>query len=308
LKGAGINARIISAKPLPFPISHLIPTSCISYVSSIKKVLSSVALDSLDARQQDHQVPSIPLIIHIHGGGFVSGSSAMHENYLREWAIATGVPIISIDYQLAPAYKYPTQLLECFYAYKWIVSSSRLGMNASRVAVVGDSAGGNLAAALSLKCAQESVRKPDGLILHYPCLDLTSTIYPSRLLFLNDPIVPCAAAKICRESYIGVKFDENEEELKDPFISPLYASDAMLATLPVETVVTAAQFDPLSDEAIMFADRLMRVNPKASFKIYKGLPHGFLSVARYIPEVKTTINDSSSWLKDMLFRKQEHSL
>jgi acetyl esterase/lipase len=104
-----VTARIISSQLLPFSIEHLVPTAATSYVSSLTKVLSSNTFSKLFAPSANVQLalpapeqdtlPSLPVILHFHGGGFVSGSSAMHENYLREWAISTGMIVISVDYR-----------------------------------------------------------------------------------------------------------------------------------------------------------------------------------------------------------------
>lgn len=110
------------------------------------------------------------LIIHIHGGGFVSMSSNSHQNYTRIWANDTKIPIVSIDYRLSPQYQFPAALNDCWQVYHWLVENaeSHLGITPKKIVVVGDSAGGNLAAALTVMAIKRNYRIPDGVILAYP--------------------------------------------------------------------------------------------------------------------------------------------
>jgi acetyl esterase/lipase len=119
----------------------------------------TVAIRHLSARQRglgSHHPVSPGLVIHFHGGGFVSGSSATHEVYLRSWCIHLDCPIVSVDYRLAPEHAYPTAIDECFFAYCWCLANcEKLGSSAQNVVICGDSAGGNLAAAVTLRCLME---------------------------------------------------------------------------------------------------------------------------------------------------------
>jgi len=100
-------------------------------------------------------------------------------------------PVLSVDYSLAPQYPYPHALNECFYAYAWALANpSKLGWSGERICVTGDSAGGNLATAVALKCIQESLRRPDGIVLFYPVLSVEIAVSPSRFLSLMDPLLP----------------------------------------------------------------------------------------------------------------------
>ena len=114
------------------------------------------------------------LIIHIHGGGFVAMSSSSHQNYTRIWANELGIPIFSIDYRLAPKWKFPCALVDCWQVYQWLIERGcqELGLNGGappkKVILVGDSAGGNLVAALTCLAIQRNYRIPDGIQLIYP--------------------------------------------------------------------------------------------------------------------------------------------
>jgi hormone-sensitive lipase len=159
------------------------------------------------------------LIIHIHGGGFVAMSSSSHENYLRKWTKALDVPIISIDYGLAPENPYPKPLDDVWQAYNWIIKHApeELGIELDKIILVGDSAGGNLALGLTYLLILLNKRVPDGLILAYPGCRADLEYYsPSYLLTLQDKVLPYHLLKFCMNSYIG-DYIGNE----DPFLSPI---------------------------------------------------------------------------------------
>jgi len=193
------------------------------------------------------------LVVHFHGGGFVSQSSNSHAVYLREWAayIPDSV-IISIDYKLAPEHQYPIALNECLHSYLWAIHNShQLGTRAERVVLAGDSAGGNFALSVSLKAAALSARRPDGVVLAYPALLVTLAWSPSRILSFFDPLLNAAVLHLCLRSYVPEGADANA----DPFISPMVAGEEMLRGLPPVSVVTGS-LDPLLDDSVMFAHRM----------------------------------------------------
>ncbi|KAI2653008.1 Hormone-sensitive lipase [Labeo rohita] len=144
-----------------------------------------------------HTAPLSPcLLIHFHGGGFVAQTSKSHENYLKSWSKDMNVPILSVDYSLAPEAPFPRALEECFYAYCWALKNCHLlGSTAERVCLVGDSAGGNLCITVSMRAMSHGVRVPDGIVAAYPATLLTTDASPSRLLTLIDPLLPLSPAQ-----------------------------------------------------------------------------------------------------------------
>lgn len=142
------------------------------------------------------------LIFHLHGGGFVSQSSKSHLVYLTEWADQLNVPILSIDYSLAPESPYPCALNEIFYAYCWAMNNCELlGTTCERVIFAGDSAGANLCLALLLKCIDMNIRKPDGVFIAYCPVLVAFDPSPSRLLCLMDPLLPFGFLMRCLKAY-----------------------------------------------------------------------------------------------------------
>ncbi|XP_072464024.1 hormone-sensitive lipase isoform X3 [Notamacropus eugenii] len=160
---------------------------------------------SLELRPRSHHAPrSKSLVIHIHGGGFVAQTSKSHEPYLKSWAQELGVPILSIDYSLAPEAPFPRALEECFFAYCWALKNCRLlGSTGERVCLAGDSAGGNLCFTVSLRAAAYGVRIPDGIMAAYPATMLQASASPSRLMSLMDPLLPLSVLSKCLSAYAG---------------------------------------------------------------------------------------------------------
>nr|CAD7441136.1 unnamed protein product [Timema bartmani] len=146
--------------------------------------------------------PSPVLIIHCHGGGFVAQSSRSHEVYLREWASHLKVPILSVDYSLAPQAPFPRALEEVLYAYCWAINNCHiLGSTAEKILLVGDSAGANLNVGVTMKCIELGLRIPDGLFLAYIPVLVSFVPSPSRLLCFMDPLLPFGFMMRCLKAY-----------------------------------------------------------------------------------------------------------
>ncbi|KAM6909862.1 hormone-sensitive lipase isoform 2-T2 [Xenentodon cancila] len=160
---------------------------------------------SLSLGLKTKRLPSSPcLLIHFHGGGFVAQTSKSHEPYLKSWSQELGVPILSVDYSLAPEAPFPRALEECFYAYCWALRNHHLlGWTGEKVCLAGDSAGGNLCVTTSMRAAAFGVRMPDGIVAAYPATLLTAYASPSRLLTLMDPLLPLSVLSRCLSAYAG---------------------------------------------------------------------------------------------------------
>uniref|UniRef100_A0A3B3IK45 Hormone-sensitive lipase n=1 Tax=Oryzias latipes TaxID=8090 RepID=A0A3B3IK45_ORYLA len=158
---------------------------------------------SLSLGLKTKRLPSSPfLLIHFHGGGFVAQTSKSHEPYLKSWSQDLGVPILSVDYSLAPEAPFPRALEECFYAYCWALRNHHLlGWTGEKVCLAGDSAGGNLCVTTCMRAAAFGVRMPDGVVAAYPATLLTAYASPSRLLTLMDPLLPLSVLSRCLSAY-----------------------------------------------------------------------------------------------------------
>lgn len=213
------------------------------------------------------------VVIDIHGGGFIATTSRCHQTYLRKWAKDAKVPILAIDYKLAPAVKYPYILDEIWQAYFWIITQAEkeFGLKLKTVLVAGDSAGGNLALALTLRALRSKFRVPDGLLLGYPALNLSINAFtPSLLTSMDDFILTYSFLSVCISSYIP----PNADPAQDPYLSPCLISDEDLKGFPAIRIM-AAGMDPLRDESYKLMYRLIKLKKDARMIEYRMLPHGF---------------------------------
>jgi acetyl esterase/lipase len=209
------------------------------------------------------------VVLHLHGGGFVSQSPETHQVYLRQWCERAGVPVLSVDYSLADGAPFPNALLECYMVYRWLRAGG-LGAVPRRVIVAGDSAGGNLSAALAMLCIRDGVSVPERLALFYPALHLCEAPSPSRLLACNDPVIPRVFMEACLTAYTqrlapaqrdasgacvcvrarAFVCRRRNARRGAVFVSPLLASRDMLRRLPPVTVcVRACALSPLMHAA-----------------------------------------------------------
>ncbi|CAF4875604.1 unnamed protein product [Pieris macdunnoughi] len=153
------------------------------------------------------------VIFHCHGGGFVAQSSKSHESYLRDWAAKLNVPILSVDYSLAPQAPFPRASEEVFYAYCWLLNHLReVGTTGKRIVFAGDSAGANLLAGCILRILESDIRVPEGLFMAYAPLLVSFIPSPSRLLCLMDPLLPFGFMMRCLKAYASPNSKSKEEK------------------------------------------------------------------------------------------------
>lgn len=152
------------------------------------------------------------LILHAHGGGFIAHSSKSHEIYLKPWCKELKVPIVSIDYSLAPEYPFPRASEECFYVYAWcLLNKHLLGWTGERIICVGDSAGGVLVTNVVQRAINNNIRVPDALVPIYTPFLLTFSLSPSRLMSVMDPLLNMGILWRCLAAYCGIDFKAETE-------------------------------------------------------------------------------------------------
>lgn len=227
------------------------------------------------------------IILHFHGGGFISGTPHSHEIYLRRWAKETNSIVISVNYSKAPEAKYPIALNECYRVYKYIIKNNQQGIIPKKIILAGDSAGGNLALGVCIKAIENKLRIPDGLLLFYPVLDNFKHITASRFLFSYDILLSYNILLTTIDSYLP----NNSDPKNDPLISPVNASDDILKKLPDNIFIINSGFDPLLDDSTIFIKKLRNINKNVRNWIYN-LPHGFLNFGFLIPSVELVIQKS----------------
>jgi len=233
-------------------------------------------------------------LIYFHGGGWVIGNIETHDASCRQLTVGAGCVTISVDYRLAPEHKFPAGPEDCYAATKWVADNAHsLNVGQNRLAVGGDSAGGNLAAAVALMARDRGGPKLAFQLLIYPatnCADDT----PSQLEFAQvspDYILSRADMEWFWGHYLGPNDKSN------PIACPALASK--LANLPPAFVLTA-EVDPLRDEGEAYAEALRRAGVTVKLKRYNGVCHGFFSMASMIDKGRQAVADSCAELRSAI--------
>uniref|UniRef100_A0A2M4BDB0 Putative hormone-sensitive lipase hsl n=1 Tax=Anopheles marajoara TaxID=58244 RepID=A0A2M4BDB0_9DIPT len=199
---------------IPIPKSHGGAAPIKARLISAVKRKGMIGERSNSQRSTIHPA-SRGMVFHCHGGGFVAQSSKSHESYLREWAVTLNVPILSIDYSLAPEAPFPRALEEVFYAYCWALRNCELlGTTGERIILAGDSAGANLNLGCAMKAIELGVRRPDGIFLAYCPVLISFVPSPARMLCLMDPLLPFGFMMRCLKAYACPSREVLEENRK----------------------------------------------------------------------------------------------
>ena len=262
------------------------------------------ALERVDdfsiAARDGHAIPArlyapsraaLPVLVYFHGGGFTVGSIRTHDTLCRVLSRDSGCAVVSVDYRLAPAHKFPTASDDAWDAVQFIAKQgAALGVNARRLALGGDSAGGTLAAAGAIMARDTGLPVALQLLL-YPGLAAHQDT-PSHRLFANGPLLTEALISYFFEGYVRSRADR-----EDWRFAPLHADD-------VEGVAPAwiglAECDPLVDEGIAYADKLRAAGVPVDIEIYRGVIHEFVKMGRAIPEALTAQGHAARALREAL--------
>lgn len=225
----------------------------------------------------------LPVIIYFHGGWFNAGSLETHDTPLRQLTNRLQAIIIAVEYRLAPEYPFPYGLKDCEFAVQWIIDNAvSLGFNPTRISIAGDSAGGALAATVARKFRQHIM----ALLLIYPVTD-NSLKTPSWIEFQNGPLLDLKGGIQAWNWYLP-----NPEDHSDPDAIPLLAND--FEAFP-PTFIAVAEYDPLRDEAIQYAEKLKTNGVNITLNLYKGTTHGFFQMGDYIDETKVLMQDMTDF-------------
>uniref|UniRef100_A0A182NRK8 Hormone-sensitive lipase n=1 Tax=Anopheles dirus TaxID=7168 RepID=A0A182NRK8_9DIPT len=199
---------------IPIPKSHGGAAPIKARLISAVKRKGMIGERSNSQRSTIHPA-SRGLLFHCHGGGFVAQSSKSHESYLREWAVTLNVPILSIDYSLAPEAPFPRALEEVFYAYCWALRNCELlGTTGERIILAGDSAGANLNLGCAMRAIEHGIRRPDGIFIAYCPVLISFVPSPARMLCLMDPLLPFGFMMRCLKAYACPSLEVLEENRK----------------------------------------------------------------------------------------------
>ena len=212
--------------------------------------------------------PALPVLLYIHGGGFVVMSPESHAKLTKQLALGAGVIVVSLEYRLSPEAPYPGPLDDCVAAFRWLRKhAGELGGDPARIAVGGDSAGGNLSAATALRLLAAREAPPEAALLICPWTDLADATPSFRRLGPDDAVIDDGIMEFFRGAYAP-----KPEQWADPFVSPLRAD---LEGFPPSCVIVG-EIDPLCDDGVRFAERVRKAGGNAELHSYAGMPHDFM--------------------------------
>jgi len=210
-----------------------------------------------------------PVLVYLHGGGWVILSPETHAKLTKQLCVSAGVVVVSVDYRLAPEHPYPAALDDCVAAFRWVrENAARVGGDGRRIFLGGDSAGGNLTAATTLRLLAIAERPPTANLMICPVTDLDLALdSPSARKFgPGDLVLDDAMMRFFCESYAP------RATWANPFVSPLRGD---LSKFP-PTCVLVGTIDPLYDDGVAFAQRLLGSGVETTILSYPGMPHDFM--------------------------------
>ena len=241
----------------------------------------------------DHDDP-VPTVVFAHGGGFVIGDIETHDNQARAVCRGADAVVVSIDYRLAPEAPWPAAVHDTFDAVQWAAKNiDSLGGDPARLAVAGDSAGGNISAVVAQLCRDNGPKLAAQLLI-YPGVDMDADgPYPSRVDNAEGYFLTADDMAWFMQHYVG-----ETPEHADPRMSPLKGE---LAGLP-PAVVATAEFDPLRDEGEAYAEALGAAGVEVDVQRYDGLVHGFFDMGVLSKAAQAATDDAIARFRALLWR------
>lgn len=251
---------------------------------------------ALPVRLYASHAEALPVLVYFHGGGFTVGSVASHDGLCRRLSHLAHCAVLSVDYRLAPEYKFPTAHYDAWDAVQWVaLQGATRGLDPQRIAVGGDSAGGTLAAACAIEARNADLPLALQLLFYPGCAGHQDT--ESHRTF--------AQGFVLEEPHITYFFDlyiRNLHDRDDWRFAPLdgLTEDGQVADLAgvAPAWVGLAECDPLVDEGIQFADRLRMAGVAVDLEIYRGVVHEFIKMGRAIPEAAQAHADAARALRE----------
>ena len=224
---------------------------------------------------------ALPVLLYLHGGGWTIGDLDTHDVLCRQLATEAGCAVLSVDYRMGPEQRFPAAVDDCVEAFGWVLAhAADLQLDVSRTAVGGDSAGGNLAAALCLVQRESGQPLPGFQLLIYPATDMRA-VAPSHTTNGQGYMLTSDSITWYRGNYLATP-----AEWTDWRASPLLA--ASHAGLPPALVLTAG-FDPLRDEGLQYANALSAAGVPTQYVCFERQIHGFITMGRVIAEAHTAV-------------------
>jgi acetyl esterase len=235
---------------------------------------------------------ALPTLIYFHGGGFVAGSLESHDGLCRLFTAEGGFKVIAVDYRLAPEHPYPAAVDDAWAATQWIeANAAQIGVDAGRIAVGGDSAGGMLAAIVT-----QLAREKGGLKIAYQLLLFPNTQMGGETSSLSEFAVGYFLERRAIEYFISLYLTPAADK-NSPKVSPLRAKD--FAGLP-PALVMLASYDPLHDEGLAYAEKLRAAGVKVTVADYADMVHGFIYLQTVLAQAHDAVAQAAKAVKQAL--------
>ncbi|WP_326543292.1 alpha/beta hydrolase [Pseudorhodoferax sp.] len=226
----------------------------------------------------------LPVLLYLHGGGFTIGSVATHDSLCRELAHQAGCAVLSVDYRLAPEHKFPSAQNDAWDALQWLAGQGgALGLDTTRLAVGGDSAGGTLAAVCAILARDAGLPLALQLLFYPGCAAFQNT--PSHQRFAEGFVLEAASIR-----WFFDQVQPDQPARADWRFAPLNAPDAD-GVAPAW--IGLAECDPLVDEGVLYADKLRAAGVAVDLEIYRGVVHEFIKMGRAIPQARLAHADAA---------------
>lgn len=268
----------LSKEPIPF--------------SNIKNLTIDINSEKIPVRIYTPEAGEIlPIIIYSHGGSWIAGNLDTHDNVCRKLSQNTKAIVISVDYRLAPENPFPAGLNDVYNVLQWTYKNAKnINGDENHIAIAGDSAGGNLSAAVSLMSKEKNSPRITCQVLIYPSTNIDELNTESWSDFSNDFNI----SKEEMEKYISLYVPQKEDK-KNPYASPLLANE--FNQLP-DTLVITAEIDPLRDEGEAYGNKLKETGIQSEVIRFNGVTHGFITMDKITDKADEALNKISSYLKN----------
>ncbi len=233
-----------------------------------------------------------PALLYFHGGGWMWGSIDSHDQVCQKLALDAGVVVFNVGYRLAPEAPFPAQIDDACQSLAWLIGNAgRFNLDPQRIAIGGDSAGAHLATVAALQARQSAGPQPCFQLLFYPGVD-TAFNWPSFRENADAPVLSAKASEWIWRRWLGKAIEQRDER-----ITPLHATDA--TGLP-PAMVLVAQYDPLRDEGIAYAEKLVRAGVPVQLRCAMTLPHGYVRAFQASAAVRVELEAAAQALQQAL--------
>lgn len=232
-----------------------------------------------------------PALLYLHGGGWVIGDLESHDRECRVLCNDGRCTVVAVDYRLAPEHPAPAAVEDAWAALRWLAGAAEeLGINRDHIAIAGDSAGGALAAGTAIRARDAGGPKLAAQLLLYPAVATHIGAFPSHATNANAPFLSRDLMRWFRGQYHG----SHDKVLTDPLLAPILANAHGLPP----TLLITAEYDPLHDEGVAYADKLAAAGVPVRHVDLAGMAHGFLHLFSILEEGKRALAEMSAMLRE----------